>query len=110
MDFQSFALLLLTIVFEVAGTTALRFSEGFTRWFPSVCVVVFYGISFWLFSLALKKMDIGAAYAIWSGLGTVLVTCVGILWFKEPVNLIKIGAIVLIILGVMGLRLGGVTQ
>lgn len=107
MDIQSFALLLLTILFEVAGTTALRFSQGFTRWFPSLCVAVFYGLSFWLFSLALKKMDIGAAYAIWSGLGTVLITCIGIFWFKEPVTLIKMGAIALIILGVIGLRLGG---
>ncbi len=99
--------LLLTILSEVAGTTSLKFSQGFTRPLPALLVIVFYGLSFYLLSLTLKKMEVSIAYAIWSGLGTALVTVVGILWFKEPATGIKIISIGLIILGVIGLNLGG---
>lgn len=99
--------LLFTILFEVAGTTSLKLSQGFTKLLPSALVVVCYGISFYLLSLTLKKMDVSIAYAIWSGLGTALVTIVGILWFREPVTAIKIISIGLIIFGVIGLNLGG---
>src|ERR1700692_950378 len=99
--------LLFTILFEVAGTTSLKLSQGFTRLIPSALVVVCYGISFYLLSLTLKKLDVSIAYAIWSGLGTALVTIVGILWFKEPVTAIKIISIALIIFGVIGLNISG---
>lgn len=99
--------LLFTILFEVAGTTSLKFSQGFTKLLPSLLVIVFYGLSFFLLSLTLKKMDVSVAYAIWSGLGTALVTAVGILWFKEPATAIKLISIGLIILGVVGLNLNG---
>ncbi len=99
--------LLLTILFEVSGTTSLKLSEGFTKFVPSALVVVFYGTSFYLLSLTLKKIDVSIAYAIWSGLGTALVTIVGILWFKEPTTAIKIISIGLIILGVVGLNING---
>src|SRR5882762_742807 len=99
--------LLLTILSEVAGTTSLKFSQGFTRPLPALLVIVFYGLSFYLLSLTLKKMEVSIACAIWSGLGTALVTVVGILWFKEPAIAIKIISIGLIILGVIGLNLGG---
>lgn len=97
--------LLFTILFEVAGTTSLKLSQGFTRLLPSILVVVCYGVSFYLLSLTLKKIDVSVAYAIWSGLGTALVTIVGILWFKEPLTAIKIISIALIIFGVIGLNI-----
>lgn len=99
--------LLFTILFEVAGTTSLKLSQGFTRLLPSILVVVCYGVSFYLLSLTLKKIDVSIAYAIWSGLGTALVTIVGILWFKEPLTAIKIISIALIIFGVIGLNISG---
>lgn len=99
--------LTLAILLEVAGTTSLKFSQGFTKLVPSLIVVVCYGLSFWMLSLTLKKIDVGIAYAIWSAVGTALITAIGILWFKEPLTAIKIGSIVLIILGVVGLNLGG---
>jgi len=58
----------------------------------------------------LKRIDVGVVYAIWSGVGTALIATIGILWFKEPVTLIKIASIALIILGVVGLNLGGITH
>jgi small multidrug resistance pump len=100
-------LLIIAILSEVAGTTALKFSVGFTRLAPSIAVVVFYGLSFFMMSLALKKIDIAVAYAIWSGMGTALIATIGILWFKEPATLIKIASLALIILGVIGLNLHG---
>ena len=104
---MNFLYLVLAILAEVAGTTSLKFSQGFTKLMPSIIVILCYGLSFWLLSLTLKKIDVSIAYAIWSAVGTALITTIGILWFKEPVTAIKIGSIALIILGVVGLNLGG---
>ena len=104
---MSWLFLLLTILSEVSGTISLKLSEGFTKVVPSVLVVVFYGCSFYLLSLTLKKIEVGVAYAIWSGLGTALVATIGILWFKEPTNALKLISLGLIILGVIGLNVSG---
>jgi len=98
------------ILLEVAGTTSLKLSQGFTRLVPSILVAIFYLLSFFLLSQTLKRIDVGVVYAIWSGVGTALIATIGILWFKEPVTLIKIASIALIILGVVGLNLGGITH
>ncbi len=100
--------LVLTILFEVTGTTALKLSQGFSHLAPSLVVVVSYCLSFYLLSLTLKKMEVGVAYAIWSAVGTALIATIGILWFKEPISVLKIGSLALIILGVIGLNLSGV--
>lgn len=97
--------LIIAICFEVAGTTAMKLSEGFTKLGPSVGIVVFYLISFTLLTLALKHMDVSVAYAIWSGFGTALVTVIGFWWFKEPITVLKLVSITLIIAGVVGLQL-----
>ena len=95
------------ILFEVCGTTCMKLAEGFTKGLPSVLVLCFYGASFMSLGMALKKMDVSLAYAIWSGLGTVLITAVGSLWFHEPMTVAKIVSIGLIIMGVVGLNLSG---
>ena len=97
--------LISAIVFEVLGTTAMKLSEGFTKTMPSVAMGVFYLLSLTMLTLALKKFDVSVAYAIWSGLGTALITLIGIWYFKEPATLIKLGSITLIIIGVVGLQL-----
>ena len=97
------------ILSEVTGTLALKFSEGFSKLIPSVVVVIAYALSFFLLSFALKKLGVGTAYAIWSGLGTALVVIIGIFLFKEDASLIKIASVVLIIIGVIGLNLGKVS-
>ncbi len=102
---QYWIYLLGAIAFEVAGTTAMKFSEGFTRVWPSVAMMVFYLLSLGALTLALKRFDMSMAYAIWSGVGTALITVVGFYLFKEPVSLLKIGSIALIIVGVVGLHL-----
>lgn len=97
--------LILAIVLEVAGTTSMKLSEGFSRLLPSVMIFVFYALSFAGLTLALKRIDVSVAYAIWSGLGTALITVIGLAYFKEPATLVKILSIALIILGVAGLNL-----
>jgi small multidrug resistance pump len=102
---NSYYLLLLAIVFEVCGTTCMKLSQGFSRLIPSILIFVFYAISFFFFTLAIKGMDISIAYAIWAGLGTALITVVGIFWFSEPVNALKIVSLFVVVIGVIGLNL-----
>jgi small multidrug resistance pump len=104
---KTWLLLTAAIILEVAGTTSMKVSAGFTRLVPSVLIFVFYAASFSVLTLALRKLDISIAYAIWSGLGTVLITVIGIFWFKEPATALKLTCILLIIFGVVGLNLGG---
>jgi small multidrug resistance pump len=100
-------LLSVAIVTEVAGTVALRYSEGFTKLIPSAIVVVGYGTSFWLLALVLRELSIGTAYAVWSAAGTALIAAVGMLAFGEPATALKLASLGLIIIGVVGLNLAG---
>jgi small multidrug resistance pump len=93
------------ILFEVMGTTSMKLSEGFTRLWPSLALVVCYVISFYLLTLSLKRLDVSLAYAIWSGAGTVLITVIGIILFKEPATVLKMLFIAMIVAGVVGLNL-----
>lgn len=102
---QSWLYLICAIVFEVAGTSSMKLSEGFTRLVPSVLIFVFYAISFVALTLALKKIDVSIAYAIWSGIGTILIAVIGFIYFNEPVTAVKMASIGLIIAGVVGLNL-----
>ena len=99
--------LVLAILLEVSGTTCMKLSEGFTRMVPSILLVVFYTLSFGMLTLALKKIDVSVAYAIWSGVGTALIASIGVLWFKEPATAMKLISLGLIIMGVVGLNLSG---
>jgi small multidrug resistance pump len=99
--------LVLAILLEVSGTTCMKLSEGFTRMVPSILLVVFYTLSLGMLTLALKKIDVSVAYAIWSGVGTALIATIGVLWFKEPATALKLISLGLIIIGVVGLNLSG---
>lgn len=98
-------LLFLAILFEVCGTTCMKLSEGFSKLVPSIMLFVFYAISFSFFTFALKRIDVSIAYAIWSGLGTALITVIGIFWFKEPASALKLISLVVVVAGVIGLNL-----
>ena len=102
--------LTLAIVFEVAGTTCMKLSAGFTKAVPSVLMWVFYALCFFLMTLALKKFEVSVVYAIWSGVGTALIATVGILCFREPLTLLKMGGIAAIIGGIVALHLSGKPQ
>ena len=77
----------IAIVAEVIATTALKASESFTQLWPSVIVCVGYAASFYMLALALQTLSIGVAYAIWAGLGIVLVTLAGVLVYGQRVDL-----------------------
>jgi small multidrug resistance pump len=96
------------ITLEVAGTTSMKLSKGFTKLLPSVLLFVFYAASFVALTLALKKIEVSVAYALWSGAGTALIAAIGILYFNETATLLKFISILLIIVGVVGLNFSGV--
>ncbi len=89
---------------EVAGTTFMKLSDGFTHLQPSIFIFIFYALSFTFLMLSLKKLEIGFAYAIWSGVGTLLIFMIGIGIFHEPITLLKTAALICIIIGVIGLK------
>ena len=101
------AFLTVAIICEVVGTTFLKYSDGFSRLGPSLGTVVGYGLSFVLLAQALRTMEVSVVYAIWSGVGTALITVIGITVLGESINLIKIAGIALIIVGVVALNLTG---
>lgn len=102
--------LALAIVFEVAGTSFLKISDGFTRLWPTVGVAVGYGMAFWMLSLTLRTVPVGVAYAIWAGLGTALIAVIGAVFFGEGVSAVKVIGIGLIVAGVIALNIDGGAQ
>ena len=92
--------LLLAIAFEVIATTALKACESFTKPIPSMIVVGGYAATLYLFSKALVQMNVGVAYAIWAGLGIVLVTITSAIMFRQTLDSWGFGGIVLILTGV----------
>ena len=97
--------LLLAILFETSATTLLKFSEDFSKFLPTIASIILYILSFYCLSTCLKTIPIAITYAIWSGLGIVLVTVVGIIAFKQTPDWAAILGILLIILGVGVLNL-----
>jgi len=97
------------IVLEIAGTTSMKLSHGFTRPLPSVLLFVFYASSFALMTVAVKRIDMSVSYAIWSGVGTATIALIGVIAFRESLSAVQVASIVLIIAGVIGLRAGAAT-
>lgn len=103
----AWAYLALAIATEVAGTVALRYSDGFTKLLPSAIVVVTYTLSFWLLALTLRQLEISLVYAVWAGVGTAAIALIGMTALGEPVNALKVASIALVIAGVVGLSAAG---
>ncbi|HYE68171.1 MAG TPA: quaternary ammonium compound efflux SMR transporter SugE [Anaerovoracaceae bacterium] len=91
--------------FEVLWALGLKYTLGFTKLIPSVYTILGMIASFYFLSLALKSLPLGNAYAIWTGIGTVGTVVLGVLLFKEPMNMIRMIFICLIIIGIIGLKL-----
>lgn len=98
-------LLTIGILTELGGSTCMKLSDGFTNIYASVLTFVFWGISFTVFIFALKHFDLSFAYAIWAGLGILLVSLIGMIYFKEPASSMKILSILVIVAGVIMLNL-----
>ncbi|MDR7135269.1 small multidrug resistance pump [Lysobacter niastensis] len=93
------------IAAEVVATSALKASEGFTRLWPSLVVALGYGVAFYLLSLTLRTIPVGIAYAIWSGIGVVLIALIGWAVLKQPLDAPALLGIALIVAGVLVIQL-----
>ena len=92
-------------LFETAWAIGLKYSEGFSRLWPSVFTVVAMAISLWLLSLSLKILPVGSAYAVWTGVGATFTAILGMVLFNESRDMLKILFILMIVAGLVGLRL-----
>ncbi len=102
-----YGLLWLAIATEIVATSALKASDGFSKLGYTAVVIVGYVVSFYLVGQALKELEVGTVYAIWSGAGTAAVAVIGVVVFKESLDLVKMAGIALVVVGVVLLNLTG---
>ncbi|WP_412563032.1 DMT family transporter [Thalassobius sp. MITS945101] len=102
---KTYLILLLAVAAETIGTSALQASQQFSRLLPSVVVVLAYGVSFWLLSLTLKTLPVGVVYALWSGLGIVLIAIIGYLVFGQKLDWPAVLGIAMILAGIVVINL-----
>ncbi len=101
----AYLILALAVLAETIGTTALQASQQFTRLWPSVLVVLAYSVSFYLLSMTLKVMPVGVVYALWSGLGIILIALIGFAVFGQRLDLPAIIGLLMIIGGIAVIHL-----
>lgn len=94
-------------LFEIGWALGLKYSDGFTRLIPSVLTLLSMVVSVVLLGLAVKTLPLGTGYAVWTGIGTVGTAILGIVLFGEPATAARIGSILLIVMGIAGLKLVG---
>ncbi|EFL31316.1 multidrug resistance efflux protein [Streptomyces viridochromogenes DSM 40736] len=104
---MGYLLLSAAIAAEVGATTAMKYSEGFSRLGPSVLTFLGYVVSFTLLAQTLKSVSMGTAYAIWAGVGTAAIATIGMVFMGEGMTVAKAAGLALIIVGVVVLNLGG---
>ena len=105
---MDWVILLIGSLFEVGWLVGMKHADGFTRLWPSVIMLFFMIASVVCLSIAIKTIPAGTAYAVWTGGSVAAVTIVGVYLFNEPATLLRLASIALIVLGMIGLRLGGV--
>lgn len=101
----SWIFLLLAGFFEICFTIALKYSGGFSKLVPSIITVVFIVLSFFSVSQAMKTIPIGTAYAVWAGIGAAGTVITGIIFFGDSAHIVRLISIMLIIIGIVGLKL-----
>jgi len=104
---MAWIVLVISGLLEAGWALSLKASNGLTKLWPSVSFVVLLILSMAGLMFALRTLPVGPAYAVWVGIGAVLTAIIGIIAFKDPVNVLTIGSIVLIIAGVVGLQFAG---
>ncbi|MBA2691938.1 MAG: multidrug efflux SMR transporter [Rubrobacter sp.] len=101
---MTWIILIVAGLFEIGMVMGLNFSEGFTRLWPSLLMLVSGGISFYLLSVAMQNLPVGTAYAVWTSIGAVGAVSLGILFLDEPANVLRIVGILTVLGGVVMLR------
>jgi quaternary ammonium compound-resistance protein SugE len=104
---QAWGLLLVAGLLEVGWAVGMRYTDGFTRWAPTVAVLAGAGVSFWLLALAMKTLPVGTAYAAWVGIGATGAALLGMWLLAEPATAARFACIALIVAGVVGLKMLG---
>lgn len=102
---MAWALLIVAGLFEIVWAIALKYSDGFDKLWPTLVFGVAAYISFSCLANAIKYLPMGTSYAVWTGIGAVGIAIVGMVWFNEPVTLVRIACISLIVVGIAGLKL-----
>ncbi|MBB4040029.1 small multidrug resistance pump [Microvirga flocculans] len=102
---MNYAYLFAAILCEVVATSALKAADGFSRLWPSVVVILGYGLAFYCLSLAMRSIPVGIAYAVWSGIGIVLIALIGWLVYRQPLDMPAILGMALIMAGVLVINL-----
>ena len=102
---MAWGVLLAAGLFEVGWAVGLKYTHGFTRLYPSLLTVVAMVVSVWLLAVAVRSLPVGTAYAVWTGVGTVGTTIVGMWLFGEPASAARLACIGLIVAGILGLKL-----
>lgn len=102
---MAWVLLVVAGLFEVGWAIGLKYTEGFTRLWPSVATVLVMVVSLGLLGVAMKTLPVGTAYAVWVGVGAVGTVILGIVLFDEPMNLLRGVSVLLIVAGLVGLKL-----
>jgi quaternary ammonium compound-resistance protein SugE len=97
-------LLIIASVFEIAWAVALKYTVGFTKLVPTIITIIGMLFSFYFLAQATKTLPIGTAYAVWTGIGAVGTVIIGMLFLHEPINISRILFLVLIIVGLVGLK------
>ena len=92
-------------ILEVVWAVGMKYSEGWTKLYPSIFTIISMVIGFYFLSLAVKTLPLGTSYAVWTGIGTIGTVIYSVLYFKEPVDGIKIICILLIVMGIVGLKI-----
>ncbi|MGI2103839.1 quaternary ammonium compound efflux SMR transporter SugE [Shewanella frigidimarina] len=106
---MSWFILVIAGLFEIVWAIGLKYSEGFTRLWPSVGTIVAMLISIGLLGMAMKSLPVGTAYAVWVGVGMVGTAILGMVLFNESVTLIRLASLLLIVIGIIGLKLSSST-
>jgi quaternary ammonium compound-resistance protein SugE len=106
-DYYAWPILLVAGVFEMGFAVGLKYSDGFTRFWPSLATVMMIALSLSLLGLATRSLPMGTAYAVWTGIGSVGTVALGIVLFGESAALNRMACLALIILGIIGLKIVG---
>lgn len=104
---KAWLILFVAGLLEVVWAVSMKASDGFTRWPWTLLTLAAAWASFWLLGLAMRSLPVGTAYAVWTGIGAIGVALLGIVLFKEPATLARVGCIALIAVGILGLKFLG---
>ncbi len=92
-------LVAISVIAEVVGTVALKYSDGFSRFLPSGAAAACYAVAIWLMAVAMRRLDMGITYAVWAASGTAATVLVGIAFFAEPMGVVKTLGLVFVVVG-----------